>query len=206
VAFVEADGVGRRPEAFGEGPDLQRLQPNPLSRATVKNDLDIELGSTCTVAPRTVSDIAREVGIAPSAVRFYERRGVLPAATRRGNGYREYTDDDLCRLRLIVSLRSLGLDLAVAGRLANQCLAGQCDAMSRDLAPLVSAQRAAVARSQAELAELDCHLAALEVSLAAGEPDPNLCLEKGGESDDELRLRAELPVSAYPRLPVLTRG
>jgi MerR family copper efflux transcriptional regulator len=141
-----------------------------------------------------VSEIARAVGIAPTAVRFYERRGILPAAARRGNGYREYTDDDLCRLRLVVSLRSLGLDLAVAGRLANQCLAGHCDAMSRDLAPLISKQRVVVARSQAELARLDRHLATLEASLAAGDPDPNLCLEEGGEIDDELRLRAELPV------------
>jgi MerR family copper efflux transcriptional regulator len=149
-----------------------------------------------------VSEIARAVGIAPTAVRFYERRGILPAAARGQNGYREYTDDDLCRLRLVVSLRSLGLDLAVAGRLANQCLAGQCDAMSRDLAPLISAQRVAIARSQAELARLDRHLAGLEVSLAAGDPDPNLCLEEGGESDDELRLRTELPV----RTLLLTGG
>jgi hypothetical protein len=85
--------------------------------------------------------------------------------------------------------------------LAKQCLAGQCDVMARDLAPLVSAQREAVARSQAELADLDRHLAALEVSLAAGEPDPNLCLEEGGDSNDELRLRAELPV----RTLLLTR-
>jgi MerR family copper efflux transcriptional regulator len=141
-----------------------------------------------------VSEIARAVGIAPTAVRFYERRGILPAPARGDNGYREYTDDDLCRLRLVVSLRSLGLDLPVAGRLANQCLAGQCDAMSRDLAPLVSAQRVAIARSQAELARLDRHLATLEVSLAAGDPDPNLCLEEGGDSHDELRQRAELPV------------
>ena len=141
-----------------------------------------------------VSEVARKVGIAPTAVRFYERRGVLPVAARRENGYREYTDDDLCRLRLVVSLRSLGLDVATAGRLASHCLAGQCDVMARDLAPLVSAQRAAVARSQAELAELDRQLAALEVSLAAGEPDPNLCLEEGGERDDELRVRTGLPV------------
>jgi hypothetical protein len=58
----------------------------------------------------------------------------------------------------------------------------------------VSAQRAAVARSQADLAELDRQLAALEVSLAAGEPDPNLCLEEGGERNDELRVRTGLPV------------
>ena len=55
-----------------------------------------------------VSEVARRAGIAPTAVRFYERRGVLPAAARRDNGYRDYTDDDLCRLRLVVSLRSLG--------------------------------------------------------------------------------------------------
>jgi MerR family copper efflux transcriptional regulator len=143
-----------------------------------------------------VSEVARRAGIAPTAVRFYERRGVLPAAARRENGYREYTDDDLCRLRLVVSLRSIGLDVATAGTLARQCLDGQCDLMAKDLAPLVSAQRAAVARSQAELAELDRHLAALEVSLAAGEPNPNLCLEEGGDSDDELRMRPGLPVRA----------
>jgi len=149
-----------------------------------------------------VSEVARRAGIAPTAVRFYERRGVLPTAARRENGYREYTDDDLCQLRLVVSLRSLGLDVATAGSLVKQCLVGRCDVMARDLAPLVSAQRAAVARSQAELAELDRHLAALELSLAAGESDPTLCLEEGGESDDELRLRAELPV----RTLLLTRG
>jgi DNA-binding transcriptional MerR regulator len=113
---------------------------------------------------------------------------------RRQNGYREDTDEDLCRLRLVVSPRSLGLDVAASGRLASHCLAGHCDVMVRGLAPLVSAQRAAVARSQAVLADLDRHLAALEASLAAGEPDPNLCLEEGGERHDELRLRAGLPV------------
>lgn len=149
-----------------------------------------------------VSEVARRAGIAPTAVRFYERRGVLPNAARRENGYREYTDEDLCRLRLVVSLRSLGLDVETAGNLAKQCMAGECDVMARDLAPLISAQRVAIARSQAELAELDRHLAALEVSLAAGDPDPNLCLREGGDSDDELRVRTRLPV----RTLLLTRG
>src|SRR5712691_12866458 len=67
-----------------------------------------------------VSEVSRLAGIAPTAVRFYERRGVLPTAARRGNSYREYTDDDLCRLRLVVSLRSLGLDVATAGSLARR--------------------------------------------------------------------------------------
>lgn len=154
-----------------------------------------------------VSDIARMVGIAPSAVRFYERKGVLPRAPRQPNGYREYTEDDLCRLRIVVSLRRLGLDLPVAGRLASLCQSGECDAMARDLLPLVSAQRAAIARSRQEIEELDRQLAALEVSLRDDGVDAELCLERGGEADDllQLRLRPELPVSADDRLPMLTR-
>jgi DNA-binding transcriptional MerR regulator len=151
-----------------------------------------------------VSEIARTVGIAASAVRFYERRGVLPKPSRQANGYREYTADDLCRLRLVVSLRQLGLDLSVAGRLADLCLAGQCDLMARDLRPLIASQRVALARARAELDELDRHLANLEGSLAAGDPDPDLCLTKGGDRDDQVRLRPELPVPANARLPLLT--
>jgi MerR family transcriptional regulator, copper efflux regulator len=154
-----------------------------------------------------ISDMARNVGIAPSAVRFYERKGILPRASRQSNGYRDYTDDDLCRLRIVVSLRRLGLDLPVAGRLASLCQSGECDAMARDLLPVVSAQRAAIARSRAEIEDLDRQLAVLETTLQAGGVDPDLCLEKGGEDDEllRLRLRPELSVSADDRLSVLSQ-
>lgn len=153
-----------------------------------------------------VSDLAREVGIAPSAVRFYERKGILPPAPRQDNGYREYTDDDLCRLRVVVSLRRLGLDLPVAGRLAGLCQSGQCDAMARDLMPVVAAQRVAIARTRAELDDLDDRLAKLETELQADGIDPDLCLEKGGEINDaQLRLRIGLSVPADAGLPVLNR-
>jgi MerR family copper efflux transcriptional regulator len=154
-----------------------------------------------------VSDIARIAGIAPSAVRFYERKGILPRAPRQANGYRDYTDDDLCRLRIVVSLRRLGLELPVAGRLASLCQSGECDAMARDLLPLVSAQRAAIARSRQGIEDLDRQLAVLETTLAAGGVDPDLCLEKGGEDDEllRLRLRPELSVSADAGLPVLSQ-
>src|SRR5438552_7155003 len=129
--------------------------------------LDLELSSRCTVAAMNVSELAREVGIAPSAVRFYERRGILPAAPRHGNGYRRYSDDDLCRLRVVVSLRRLGLELSTAGRLAALCQAGECDVMARDLGPLIADQRTAIARTKAELDELDGHLMEVQAMLAA---------------------------------------
>lgn len=154
-----------------------------------------------------VSDLAREVGIAPSAVRFYERKGILPPVRRSENGYRDYTDDDLCRLRIVVSLRRLGLDLPVAGRLAALCQSGQCDTMIHDLLPVVAAERAAIARTRTELDDLDRRLATLETTLQTDGTDPDLCLAKGGDDDDvRLRLRAGMPVPADAGLPVLTRG
>ena len=151
-----------------------------------------------------VSELAREVGIAPSAVRFYERRGVLPPAPRHENGYRQYTSDDLCRLQVVVSLRRLGLELSTAGRLAALCQAGQCDVMARDLEPLIAAQRAAIAQTRAELDDLDGRLASLEANLQADGIDADLCLEKGGDdADDRSLLRAGVPVPAGIRLPVL---
>jgi arsenate reductase len=112
-----------------------------------------------------VSELARRVGIAPSAVRFYEEVGVLPAARRRDNGYRDYGPDELARLRLVVSLRRLSLAPVDAGRLAALCIEhGEID---RDLAPLIEGQRAAVARQRADLDRLDSELTDLELTISA---------------------------------------
>lgn len=112
-----------------------------------------------------VSELAQRAGVNASAVRFYEEVGVLPPATRRANGYREYGADDLARLRLVVSLRRLGLDPEDAGRLARLCLErGEIDA---DLAPLLADQRAAIARQRDDLDRLESELLDLELTIAA---------------------------------------
>ena len=151
-----------------------------------------------------VSELARSVGIAPSAVRFYERKGILPPPVRQANGYREYTEDDLCRLRTVVSLRRLGLELLESGRLADLCQSGRCDVMARDLLPLVQAQRSALATTRAELDDLDRQLASLEAGLQADEVAADLCLEKGGD-DDAARVRLRTGVSVPAGLPVLNQ-
>lgn len=115
-----------------------------------------------------VSQLAKQAGIAPSAIRFYEASGVLPAPGRASSGYRVYGDEDLCRVRVLVSLRSLGLDLHEAGKLADQCSSGHCDDMAENLLPQVVARREAVARAIAELDHLDARLATLESSLRDG--------------------------------------
>src|SRR4249920_3884784 len=112
-----------------------------------------------------VSELAERAGIAPSAVRWYESAGVIPQATRQPNGYREYAEEDLARLRLIVSLRRLGLGPEDAGRMARLCLEhGEVD---RDLGPLLAEQRAQIARQRDDLDRLDAELIDLEETITA---------------------------------------
>lgn len=77
-----------------------------------------------------IAELARRVGIAASAVRWYEGQGVIPEPPRQENGYREYADVDL--------------------------------------APLITGQRAAIARQRGDLDRLDGELLDLEMTIAAG--------------------------------------
>ncbi|MGW6283067.1 DNA polymerase III subunit beta family protein [Kribbella sp. NPDC055071] len=61
----------------------------------------------------TISEFARLVGLAPSALRFYDDCGVLPPAEVDGsNGYRYYSPSQQPRARLLRDLREIDLPLA----------------------------------------------------------------------------------------------
>lgn len=59
----------------------------------------------------TVGLIARRVGMQPSAVRFYERCGLITAG-RLPNGYRVYGQDALTTLRFISRAKRFGFSLS----------------------------------------------------------------------------------------------
>ncbi|MFC4010343.1 MerR family transcriptional regulator [Nonomuraea purpurea] len=58
-----------------------------------------------------IGQVARAAGVSVDTVRFYERRGVLPAAPRRPSGYREFGESAAERIRMAKSLQALGLTL-----------------------------------------------------------------------------------------------
>ncbi len=60
-----------------------------------------------------IGELATQTGIAASAIRFYERSGLLPAAERGANGYRSYGESDVQRLHMIRIAQSLGFALEV---------------------------------------------------------------------------------------------
>jgi len=57
-----------------------------------------------------IGEVARRAGLAPSALRYYERLGLLPEP-RRDAGRRRYDDAILLRLRVIGFARECGFSL-----------------------------------------------------------------------------------------------
>jgi DNA-binding transcriptional MerR regulator len=58
-----------------------------------------------------IGEVARRAGITVDAVRFYERRSVLPAPARRASGYRQYSEATIERIMFARSLQALGFAL-----------------------------------------------------------------------------------------------
>ena len=66
---------------------------------------------TATAGQVAIGEIARRAGLQPSAIRYYEEIGLLPAPARRG-GRRRYDPAVLDRLTLIRVGQAAGLTLA----------------------------------------------------------------------------------------------
>jgi len=70
---------------------------------------DSRLGETFTIG-----FVAREIGISPSTIRYYEREGFLAPLLTEG-GFRRYTREDIEKLTMLRRLREdLGVNLAGA--------------------------------------------------------------------------------------------
>ena len=59
----------------------------------------------------TISQVARQIGVRSSAIRYYERIGLLPPAQRM-SGQRRYDRTVLYRLAIIQRARQLGFSLS----------------------------------------------------------------------------------------------
>lgn len=64
----------------------------------------------------TITAAARAAGLKVSTLRFYERQGLVPAAARTDAGYRQYSGEEVRRLRFIRRAQELGFSLEEVGR------------------------------------------------------------------------------------------
>jgi MerR family mercuric resistance operon transcriptional regulator len=58
-----------------------------------------------------IGAVARKIGLTQDAIRFYERRGLLPRPQRTSGGFRRYADADVETLAFIRQAQQLGFTL-----------------------------------------------------------------------------------------------
>lgn len=58
-----------------------------------------------------IGGLAKETKVNIQTIRYYERRGLLPIPVRREGGYRQYTVNDIRRIRFIKNSQKLGFSL-----------------------------------------------------------------------------------------------
>ena len=64
-----------------------------------------------------IKEAEEATGISRQNIRFYERQGLLHPARNKNNSYREYTEEDILRLKEIRLLRKLGMPVEEIRRL-----------------------------------------------------------------------------------------
>jgi MerR family redox-sensitive transcriptional activator SoxR len=125
----------------------------------------------------SIGEVAQRAGVSVSAIRFYERRGLLPE-TERSGGQRRYTDVAVQRLGIIQTAKQAGFSLDEVGVLLASTDRGapaheQLRALASRKLPEIDAliERAQVMHNWL-LAASECSCETLEACALFAELDP----------------------------------
>ena len=116
-----------------------------------------------------IGEIAKAAGVSTSRIRFYEREGIIPAAERGANGYRNYPADLIALLRFIEQAQHLGFTLREISEVetgAGEHIVSCTDALAM-LAKKRDTITALIAEAQDRKARIEALIAELEASRAA---------------------------------------
>lgn len=111
------------------------------------------------MGPMLIGELANAVGLPSQTIRFYERKGLLPAPERGANGYRTYDESTLARLRFVQTAQAAGLTLAEIGTIIDLRVDGNVPCAH--VATLINSKLTAVRARIRDLALLETELDAL---------------------------------------------
>jgi len=121
-----------------------------------------------------ISQLADQVGVPTSTVRYYERIGLLTGPTRTASGYRDYDDSAAARLLFVSRARSLGLSCDQIAELLPVWGGADCAAAQDRVVHLIQRKKAEIAERIAELKLFAAQLESVRVELET-EPPPAAC-------------------------------
>jgi len=108
----------------------------------------------------TIGKLAKDMGIGAGTLRYYERLGLLPPASRTASGYRMYGEAAAQRLRFIRRAQALGFSLEEIAELL--ALSDNPRGRARDVKRVTQAKIADIERRIEALARMKQGLATLE--------------------------------------------
>ncbi|MBA2720102.1 MAG: MerR family transcriptional regulator [Chloroflexi bacterium] len=114
----------------------------------------------------SITDVARRTGVPTSTLRYYDGIGLLASSGRADNGYRQYDERALDRLRFIARAKGLGCSLEEIATLL-RAFDEDCGEVQAPLRDLVDGKIALAQRHVAELVALTAQLQEARHALAA---------------------------------------
>ena len=105
----------------------------------------------------TVGEIAKKLNIAPSALRYYDKEGLLPFVERSSGGIRIFREEDMDWLELIECMKRTGMPIKEIKHFIDCCVEG--DSRINDRLSIIRNQRDCVL---AEIEHLQARLSMLE--------------------------------------------
>lgn len=118
-----------------------------------------------------IGEIAKAAGVSTSRIRFYEREGIIPAAERGANGYRNYPADLIALLRFIEQAQHLGFTLREISEVETG--AGEHIVSCTDALAMLAKKRDTITALIAEAQDRKRRIEALMAELEANRPAPD---------------------------------
>jgi DNA-binding transcriptional MerR regulator len=151
--------------------------PDHQGNLSADSALDFDVGFKVYGCLMKISELADQAGVTTSAIRYYERIGLLPTPIRTDSGYRSYDDGAAARLVFVTQAKRLGLTLEQISDLLPIWDGINCPATHDQISMLVAAKLDEVHERIRELQAFADQLTQVSDSLrvspppAAGRPD-----------------------------------
>lgn len=154
----------------------------------MRKGLDPEVGFKVYALDMRISEIADQLGVAPSTVRYYERIGLVPSPPRTSSGYRSYDDEAAARLLFVTRAKRIGLTLEQIAEVLPIWNGVNCAATHEEIVRLIDTKRAEVLDRMGELERFAEQLDEVRIALeeapppAACLPDLSCCVPEAGSA------------------------
>lgn len=133
-----------------------------------------------------IGDLAKRTGLATSAIRFYESKGLLNSVARQTNGYREYPQEAVAVLSIIANAQQAGFSLDEIKRVLPD------DITDWEHDQLIAALRSKVSDielMEQQLAQNKANLLLL-IKLIDAKPDGLACKDNAARVMDSMGIRS----------------